>query len=138
MSGQLHAPTNLPPGTHWIYCLDPRADVDKVENRKFLTPPGLELQPNGRPASNQSLHRLSYLGFSPSYVYVIFPSTLVVILQLAFGLLSKQTNQLTEFLINKGVCQLSALLLVSTYSVARSKSARCKDVRIHFQFHYWY
>jgi hypothetical protein len=47
----------------WV---DPRAGPDDVEKRKFLTPPGLELRPLGRPASSQSLYRLRYLGYSLS------------------------------------------------------------------------
>jgi hypothetical protein len=31
----------------------PRPGLDDVEKRKFLTPPGLELRPLGRPARNQ-------------------------------------------------------------------------------------
>jgi hypothetical protein len=39
------------PGTHWIGgWVDPRACLDDVENRKFLTIPGLELRPLRRPA----------------------------------------------------------------------------------------
>jgi hypothetical protein len=39
------------PGTHWIGdWVDPRAGVDDVEDRKFLTLLGLELRPLGRPA----------------------------------------------------------------------------------------
>jgi hypothetical protein len=38
--------------------VEPRVDVDDVEKRKFLTPPGLELRPLGRPARSQSLYRL--------------------------------------------------------------------------------
>jgi hypothetical protein len=38
----------------------PRTGLDDVEKRKFLTIPGLELQPLGRPARNQSLYRLRY------------------------------------------------------------------------------
>jgi hypothetical protein len=38
-------------GTHWIGgWLDPRAGLDNVEKRKFLTLPGLELRPLTRPA----------------------------------------------------------------------------------------
>jgi hypothetical protein len=33
----------------------PRASLDDTENRKFLTLPGLELRPLGRPACSQSL-----------------------------------------------------------------------------------
>jgi hypothetical protein len=66
VSGQLHAPAALPlgeraPGTHWIGGrVDPRAGLDDVEKLKFLPPPGLELRRLGRPASSQSLYRLSY------------------------------------------------------------------------------
>jgi hypothetical protein len=38
--------------------VDPRAGVDDLEKRKFLTLPGLELPPLGRPARSQSLYRL--------------------------------------------------------------------------------
>jgi hypothetical protein len=38
----------------------PRASLDDVENRKFLTIPGLELRPLGRPAYIQSLYRMRY------------------------------------------------------------------------------
>jgi hypothetical protein len=43
-------PGERTPGTHWIGgWVDLRADLDDVENRKFLTVPGLELPPLGRP-----------------------------------------------------------------------------------------
>jgi hypothetical protein len=39
------------PGTHWIEGrVDPRAGLDDVEEKKFLTLTGLELRPLGRPA----------------------------------------------------------------------------------------
>jgi hypothetical protein len=38
----------------------PRAGLDDMEKRNFLTPPGLQLRPLGRPARSQSLNRLSY------------------------------------------------------------------------------
>jgi hypothetical protein len=38
--------------------MDPRAGLDDVEKRKFLTVPGLELRPFSRPARSQSLYRL--------------------------------------------------------------------------------
>jgi hypothetical protein len=41
----------------------PRAGLDNVQKRKYLTLPGLELRPIGRPARSQSLYRLSYSGF---------------------------------------------------------------------------
>jgi hypothetical protein len=40
--------------------MDPRAGLDNMEKRKFLTLPGLELQPLGRKAHSQLLYRLCY------------------------------------------------------------------------------
>jgi hypothetical protein len=40
----------------------PRTGLDNVEQRKFLSIPGLELHPLGRPAISQSLYRLRYPG----------------------------------------------------------------------------
>jgi hypothetical protein len=52
--------------THWIGgWVDPRADPEDVEKRKFLILPELELRPLCRPARSQSLYRLRYPG-SPS------------------------------------------------------------------------
>jgi hypothetical protein len=52
-------------GTHWIGgWVNPRTGLDDVEDRKFLTLPGLELRPLGRPARGQSLYRLRYPGSS--------------------------------------------------------------------------
>jgi hypothetical protein len=45
--------------------VDPRAGLDEVEKRKFLTLPGLELQPLGHSARSQSLYGLRHHG---SYV----------------------------------------------------------------------
>jgi hypothetical protein len=47
-------------GTHWIggWVDLPRAGLDTAKKRKFLTLPGLELRPLGRPARSQSLSRL--------------------------------------------------------------------------------
>jgi hypothetical protein len=53
--------------THWIGgWVDPRAGLDDVEKIKFLTLPGLELRPLGRPDS-QSLYRLRYPGSRPAH-----------------------------------------------------------------------
>jgi hypothetical protein len=56
-------PGSFTPGTHsiggWV---GPRADMDDVEKRKFLTLRGLELRPLRRPARSQSLYRLPYPG----------------------------------------------------------------------------
>jgi hypothetical protein len=61
----LFTPGERAPGTHWIRdWVDPRAGLDDLEKRKFLTIPGLELWPLSRPARSQSLYRLSYPGFS--------------------------------------------------------------------------
>jgi hypothetical protein len=50
-------------GTHWIGgWVGHRAGLDDVEKRKFLTLPGLEVRPLGRPARSPSLHRLRYAG----------------------------------------------------------------------------
>jgi hypothetical protein len=54
-------PGERDPCTHWIGGrVGTRAVLDDVEKRKFLTLPGLELRPLGRPARSQSLYRLSY------------------------------------------------------------------------------
>jgi hypothetical protein len=50
------------PSTHWIWgWVVPRTSLAGVEKRKFLTLPGLELRPLGRPALSQSLYRLRYV-----------------------------------------------------------------------------
>jgi hypothetical protein len=51
------------PRTHWIgVWVDPRAGLDDVDKRKFLTLPGLEHRTLGHPTRSQSLYRLSYSG----------------------------------------------------------------------------
>jgi hypothetical protein len=51
--------------------VDPRADLDDVEKRKFLTLPGLEHRLLGRPARSQSLYRLRLLeNYVPGIAYV--------------------------------------------------------------------
>jgi hypothetical protein len=50
-------PGRFTPSTHWIGgWMDPRAGLDNVEKRKFLTLPGLELRPLSHPAHSQSLY----------------------------------------------------------------------------------
>jgi hypothetical protein len=50
-------------GTHCIRgWVDPRAGLNDIEKWKFLTLPGLQLWPLGRPARSQSLYRLRYPG----------------------------------------------------------------------------
>jgi hypothetical protein len=54
-------PVERAPGIHWIGGrVDPRAGLDDVEKRKFLTVPGLELQSISRSACSHSLYRLLY------------------------------------------------------------------------------
>jgi hypothetical protein len=49
--------------THWIGgWVNPRADLNVLEKRKFLTLPGLELRPLCRPAGSPSLYRLRFHG----------------------------------------------------------------------------
>jgi hypothetical protein len=61
MSGQLHAHAALTPEIGgWV---DPRVGLDDLENRKFLTLQGLEVQPLSRTARSQSLYRLRYPGY---------------------------------------------------------------------------
>jgi hypothetical protein len=57
------------PVTHCIVgWVDPRAGLDDVENRKFLTLPALEFRPLGHPVHSQSLYRLRYRS---SYLYSV-------------------------------------------------------------------
>jgi hypothetical protein len=50
-------------GTHWVGTwVHPRTGLDDVENRNFLTLPGLELRPLRCPVRRLSLYRLSYPG----------------------------------------------------------------------------
>jgi hypothetical protein len=49
-------PRGKDPPTHWIGdWVDPRAGLNDVEKRIFLTLPGLELRPLGHPACSQLL-----------------------------------------------------------------------------------
>jgi hypothetical protein len=50
--------------------MGPRTGLDDVENRKFLTLPGLELRTPYCPACSQSLFRLSYPGSSDECVEI--------------------------------------------------------------------
>jgi hypothetical protein len=53
-------PSERAPRTHWIWgWVDPRACLDDVEKRKFLTLPGHELWPLGRSACSQSVYQLA-------------------------------------------------------------------------------
>jgi hypothetical protein len=57
-------PRERAPGTHWIGgWVGPRAGLDDVDKRNFLTLLGLELRPIGRPSRSQSPYRLRYPGY---------------------------------------------------------------------------
>jgi hypothetical protein len=50
-------------GTHWLRgWVDPRAGLNDLEKRKFITLPGLELRPLDSSARSQSQYRLRYPG----------------------------------------------------------------------------
>jgi hypothetical protein len=70
-------PGRFTTGIHWIGgWVGSRAGLDDLEKKKFLSPPGFELRPLGRPARSQSLYRLSYPGSSSSpshYFLAYFP-----------------------------------------------------------------
>jgi hypothetical protein len=54
-------PQERAPSTHWILgWVNPKAGLDNLEKRKFLTLSGLELRPLGHPARSQVLYRLHY------------------------------------------------------------------------------
>jgi hypothetical protein len=69
------SPGERAPGPQWIGgWMGPRAGVDDVDKRKFLTIPGLELRPLVRPTCSQSLCQLRY-PFSHGYRH-FFPMAL--------------------------------------------------------------
>jgi hypothetical protein len=75
--------------------VNPRAGLDDVEKRKFLTVPGLELPPLGLPARSQSLYRLSYPG---SYMIVIYSSLpllvkICILIYCRYAIITKILNQ---------------------------------------------
>jgi hypothetical protein len=51
--------------------MDPGTGLDDVEERKFLTVPGIEFQPLGRPARSQLLYRPRYPSSFKSYINVL-------------------------------------------------------------------
>jgi hypothetical protein len=82
--GELSAsrPSRFTPGTRWIGgWVGPRDGLGDLEKRKFLTQPGPELRPLGRPVRSQSLYRLSYPDFLGRYreeaIFLPLPGTLV-------------------------------------------------------------
>jgi hypothetical protein len=66
---------------HWIGDrVDPGAGLNRMERRKILPLPGLELRPVWRPARSQSLWRLSYPGVPDVCLkhYVAFRHSLTI------------------------------------------------------------
>jgi hypothetical protein len=62
-------PGEIAPDTHEIGSwVNPRAGLDDIEKRKFLTLPGLELLPFGRSVLSQSLYRLRKS--TPPYTFI--------------------------------------------------------------------
>jgi hypothetical protein len=89
--------------------VDPRAGLDDVEKRKFLTLPWLKLQPLGRPARSQSLYRLSYPGsYHTDRFYIIFKITLI-------------------FVRSRVRCQRSPLILKYKIIYYAYNNANCSD-----------
>jgi hypothetical protein len=61
------------PGNHWIGgWVDPRAGLNDVENRKFLTLPGLEFRTPGLPACSQSLYDCAIPAHTYSRIEIYF------------------------------------------------------------------
>jgi hypothetical protein len=72
-------PGEKAPGTHWIGgWVDPRAGLDDMEKRKFLTLPGLEPRVLYRPARSQSDYAIPA---RTSNVYLTYSSYFFIILQ---------------------------------------------------------
>jgi hypothetical protein len=68
-------PSRFTSGTHWIGgWVGPWAGLGDVKKRNFLTLPGLELRPLGRPARSQSLYRPRYSSFTLPPYFSILPS----------------------------------------------------------------
>jgi hypothetical protein len=67
----LFTPEERVVSTDWIKgWVEPRAGLDDVEWRKFLTVLGLELRPVDRPTRSQSLYRLRYPGSSCNHMMI--------------------------------------------------------------------
>jgi hypothetical protein len=66
-------PGEIASDTNWIGgWINPRAGLDDMKKWKFLTLPGLELRPLGRPTSSQVMYRLRYPGcLKQTYDYKI-------------------------------------------------------------------
>jgi hypothetical protein len=66
-------PRESGPCTHWRRSLvGPRAGLNEMEKRKFLTLPGLKTRPLGRPSRSQLLYRLCYPASKETEIFKIF------------------------------------------------------------------
>jgi hypothetical protein len=95
--------------------VDPRAGLDEVEKRKFLTLPGIELQNLGRPTRSQSLHRLRYPGscyFSKIRLNIVTAQTRQNWLQM-FKMTTFITNALLTTALKRALCFLYCCCLRS-------------------------
>jgi hypothetical protein len=72
-------PQRKSPGTHSIGgWMGPITGMDDVEKRKFLTLPGFDLRPLGRPARSQSLYWLRVTYTSITYSWKLFFSYFIL------------------------------------------------------------
>jgi hypothetical protein len=66
-------PGERDPGTRWIGgWVSPSTGLNGLKKRKFLTLPGLELRPLGRPTRSQSLYRLCYQYFVVDVCSIVY------------------------------------------------------------------
>ena len=83
----------------WV---DSGASLGDVEERKFLTLPGLELRALGRPAHSQSLYRLRYPG-SLKVICVMFKEKLKKVDDIKIIILLLYVPDCFRFLLSSGV-----------------------------------
>jgi hypothetical protein len=82
VSGQFHVPDALPSRKEPRYPLGRRLGGPQRRG-KFLTLPGLELRPLGRPARSQLPYRLNYPG--SLYNVTVYPNHLVYLTMALYG-----------------------------------------------------
>jgi hypothetical protein len=79
--------------------VDPRADLDDVEDRKFLSLQGFELRLFGSPAHSQPLYRLRY----PGSLMLLLMMIIIIIINVFLSAWKEQTRQLRQALIQREV-----------------------------------
>jgi hypothetical protein len=102
----------------------PRAGLDDVKRRKFLTLPGLELRHLGRPARSQSLYRLRYPGS-----VLEMAGRLILGIDLRFRLVTPDAAQSVDSLAKAGFhlfCNITTK--VSSHHVRAFNKANLKRV----------